>query len=88
MLLLSEYQSLTEKNRLRNETVKYNEVRLGFLDTCLNVIQSLHFDESDTDEMIVDESPRMQTQCHYNFDGGTESDKMLSQKVSSYYCGV
>jgi hypothetical protein len=44
--LLCDYQSQVEETRSRNERVKYNEVRLGWADITLNVIQSIHAESS------------------------------------------
>eukprot|EP00804_Cyclotella_cryptica_P013309 CCRYP_019813-RB/>CCRYP_019813-RB protein AED:0.01 eAED:0.01 QI:366/1/1/1/1/1/3/407/2502 len=46
LILLSRYQCQAEESRSRNELVKYNEVRLGWVDITLNVIQSVQAESS------------------------------------------
>ncbi|KAL7485925.1 hypothetical protein ACHAW6_011512 [Cyclotella cf. meneghiniana] len=46
LILLCEYQSQAEESHSRNERVKYNEVRLGWADITLGVIQSIHAESS------------------------------------------
>lgn len=73
LVLFSEFESQPQGRRSRADTVKYNELRIGFTDLTVNALQSLHYVQLGADETAVAEDALAPSKYGYGFGGGSES---------------
>lgn len=70
--MMTEYKNLPRENHPQSETIRYREIRLGWLDTALNAIQCLQFSESVPDSIMTEDFPPMNSPFLYDF--GSEAN--------------
>ena len=75
LMMMTEYENLPNKNPTQSEIVRYNEIRLGWLDTALNAIQFLQFAESVTDSTMTEHFPSAKSPFLYNFGSETNPNQ-------------
>jgi len=69
LMLMTEFESLPQGRRTRNDVAKYNDLRIGFTDLAVNALQSLEYVqlEANDDTAIVEEADHLPSKYGYGF---------------------
>jgi len=85
LVLISEFESLSQANRSRDDMVKYNDLRIGLTDLAVNALQSLKYTQQgdDNDNTAVEEVSAP-SKCGYGFGSSAPDDDSDAAQGASF----